>query len=485
MKNAVILARYSCEKQTELSIEGQLDVCYRFAAENDYNIIAEYIDRAESGRTDDREQFQQMMHDAQLGTFEAVIVYKFDRFARNKTESVVNKNRLKKLGIKVISATQMIPDAPEGVIFESIIEAYDEYFSLELAQKVLRTFKIKRKDGCFVGGKRTYGYDIVGKEKKYVINEHEANIVRLIYDKYLSGLKPAEIRDYLKEELCEDLSYNQVTNILSNSKYIGNLIHQGEIFEDVIPSIISKDIFYAAQKNPHERKTYVRSTAILRLANKCYCSSCGNLLFTTFGYNKDHKRFYYYKCNNKECHLKPVNAFKMEDSIFNKVIYQLSKNMVEIANKVVEQLLLEEDTSELDQLKAKKKDLENRKRHLLVALEHIDFEPSLRDRLAEISTDIYLIDKKIAGLKQVKSNPKEIIDFINVLLSNKDEKLKDALLRDIVEKVSIDNDYIIVKCKTSPEQRCSKNGDLVHQKDEKSNIAYTCNGFILYIPRAA
>ena len=148
MKNAVILARYSCEKQTELSIEGQLDVCYKYAKENDFNIIGEYIDRAESGRTDDREQFQNMMRDAALGTFEAVIVYKFDRFARNKVESVVNKNRLMKLGVKVISATQLIPDAPEGVIFESIIEAYDEYYSLELAQKVLRTFKIKTHMWC-------------------------------------------------------------------------------------------------------------------------------------------------------------------------------------------------------------------------------------------------------------------------------------------------------------------------------------------------
>lgn len=489
MKNAVILARYSCEKQTELSIEGQLDVCYRYAQDNNYNIIAEYIDRAESGRTDDREQFQQMMHDAQLGTFEVVIVYKFDRFARNKTESVVNKNRLKKLGIKVVSATQMIPDAPEGVIFESIIEAYDEYFSLELAQKVLRTFKIKRKDGCFVGGKRTYGYDIVGDDKKYAINESEAKIVRLVFDKYLSGWKPSEISRYIKSEMMADLGYNQITNIIDNTKYIGQLIHQGDVYEDVIPSIISKDTFYAAQKirgTKSERKHYVRSSTTLRLSNKCYCSTCGNMLSPTFAYNHDHKRFYYYKCNHKECHLKPVNALKMEDSIFNKVIYQLSKNMVEIANRVVEQLLLEEDTTEINALKTKKKDLERRRKNVLESLEHIGYEPMLQERLKELTTEIYLIDKKIAGLKQVKTSPQEIIDFINVLLANHDEQLKDALLRDIIEKVDIDNDYIIVKCKTTQQVSGSKNGDLVHHQGEKSNfIVYTKTGFILYIPRCA
>ena len=488
MKNAVILARYSCEKQTELSIEGQLDVCYKYAKENDYNIIGEYIDRAESGRTDDREQFQNMMRDAALGTFEAVIVYKFDRFARNKVESVVNKNRLMKLGVKVISATQLIPDAPEGVIFESIIEAYDEYYSLELAQKILRSFRLKRMDGCSVGGKRTYGYD-VSQDRKYVINEKEAEVIRLVFKKYLDGLTLSQIGHYLKEECIAELNYSQLANIIENTKYIGQLSLRGEVWDDVIPSIIDKDTFYAAQKlrGGHEkRRIYNRSTTTLRLANKCYCSTCGERLGTTFGYNKDHIRFYYYKCTNKECHLKPLNALKMEDSIFNKVIYQLSKNMVEIANKVVEQLLQEEDHSQIEELQSKRKDLERRKKNVLESLEHIGYEPSLQERLKELSTDIYLIDKKIAGLKKAKVSTNEIIDFINVLLARKDTELKNAILRDIVEKVEIDNEYIIVKCKTTQQESDGSSiQSLVQHQFKKSNILYTNYGFVLRISRCA
>ena len=137
--------------------------------------------------------------------------------------------------------------------------------------------------------------------------------------------------------------------------------------------------------------------------------------------------------------------------------------MVEIANKVVEQLLQEEDHSQIEELQSKRKDLERRKKNVLESLEHIGYEPSLQERLKELSTDIYLIDKKIAGLKKAKVSTNEIIDFINVLLARKDNELKNAILRDIVEKVEIDNEYIIVKCKTTQQESDGSNiQSLVH-----------------------
>lgn len=125
-KTAVIYARYSCEKQTEQSIEGQLRVCNEFAERNGYRVIHNYIDRAVSGKTDKREQFQQMLKDSTNKFFEYVIVYKLDRFARNRYDSAINKALLKKNGIKVLSACEQITDSPEGIILEAMIEGFKQ-----------------------------------------------------------------------------------------------------------------------------------------------------------------------------------------------------------------------------------------------------------------------------------------------------------------------------------------------------------------------
>lgn len=106
--NAVIYARYSSLAQNEQSIEGQLHDCYAYAKQNDFTIVGEYIDRAITGRIDDRPQFQQMISDAQKKTFQRIIVWKLDRFARNRYDSAVYKQSLKKHGVRVVSAMENI-----------------------------------------------------------------------------------------------------------------------------------------------------------------------------------------------------------------------------------------------------------------------------------------------------------------------------------------------------------------------------------------
>ena len=86
----VIYARYSSHSQTEQSIEGQLQVCYEYAKNNGHTVIAEYIDRAQSGTSDNRTDFQRMIADSDKHLFEAVLVYQLDRFARNRYDSAIN-----------------------------------------------------------------------------------------------------------------------------------------------------------------------------------------------------------------------------------------------------------------------------------------------------------------------------------------------------------------------------------------------------------
>jgi DNA invertase Pin-like site-specific DNA recombinase len=114
--NAVIYARYSSHGQQEQSIDGQLRDCRAYAESEGILIVGEYIDRHISGKTDDRADFQRMISDAAKRQFQYVIVWKLDRFARNRFDSAVHKAKLKKYGVKVISATEKISDNPEGII---------------------------------------------------------------------------------------------------------------------------------------------------------------------------------------------------------------------------------------------------------------------------------------------------------------------------------------------------------------------------------
>lgn len=120
--NAVVYARFSSHRQGEQSIEGQLAEARRFADAHGLTIIHEYCDRAMTGRNDNREQFQLMLADAAKHIFDALIVWKTDRIGRNKEEIALNKYHLKKNGIKIYYVAESIPDTPEGIFLESVIE---------------------------------------------------------------------------------------------------------------------------------------------------------------------------------------------------------------------------------------------------------------------------------------------------------------------------------------------------------------------------
>ena len=136
--NAVIYARYSSDNQREESIEGQLRECQAFAESNDMIIVDTYIDRALSAKTDNRPDFQRMIKDSASGTFDIVIVWKLDRFARNRYDSAHYKSVLQKNGVKVVSATEKISQTSEGILLESLLEGMAEYYSADLSEKVIR-----------------------------------------------------------------------------------------------------------------------------------------------------------------------------------------------------------------------------------------------------------------------------------------------------------------------------------------------------------
>ena len=119
-KRAVIYARFSSHNQTEQSIEGQLRECYEYARRHDLTIEGEYIDRALTGTTDKRPSFLKMINDSKKKTFDYVLVYQLDRFARNRYDSANYKAKLKKNGVRVLSARENISDDASGILIEGV-----------------------------------------------------------------------------------------------------------------------------------------------------------------------------------------------------------------------------------------------------------------------------------------------------------------------------------------------------------------------------
>ena len=166
----VIYARYSAgPRQTDQSIEGQVRVCTEFCKQRGLTIVGEYCDRHISGRTDERPEFQRLIADAKKKKFEAVVVYKTDRFARNKYDSAIYKRELKRNGIQIFYAAEAIPEGPEGIILESLMEGLAEYYSAELAQKIKRGMNESALKCQSTGSGRPLGY-YVDDQKRFQID---------------------------------------------------------------------------------------------------------------------------------------------------------------------------------------------------------------------------------------------------------------------------------------------------------------------------
>ncbi len=279
MKTAVVYARYSSDNQSEQSIEGQLRVCNEYAKSNDIVILDTYIDRAMTGTNDNRPDFQRMIKDSAKREWDMILVYKFDRFSRNKYETAMHKKTLKDNGVKVVSATEYIPDSPEAIILESMLEGYAEYYSAELSQKVKRGMRETRSKGNFTGGFLIYGYKV--ENHKVVIDTDKAETVKFIYEQYAMGVY---VKDIIKALTAKGIfnhgkpfARNTVYNILKNEKYSGVYRHGDEVFTNIYPQIVPQDIFDTVRSKIDSNHYGKRSTEVVYLLrHKTVCGYCGS-----------------------------------------------------------------------------------------------------------------------------------------------------------------------------------------------------------------
>lgn len=303
---AVIYARYSSHSQTEQSIEGQLHDCYEYAKRFNIDVVGEYIDRAISGRTSERPDFKRMIADAAKKQFDRVIVWKLDRFARNRYDSAVFKNELQQYGVRVMSAMENVGEGDESVLLEALLEASAEYYSLDLRKKIKRGQRESIAKGLYCGGPIPYGYKVV--DKKMIVDEKTAWVIRYVFEQYASGTSMREIIDELKKRGVRnsrggELTYTTFTRALSNTVYIGKYVYGGEIVEGLAEPLIDEATFAKVQE---KLKATARSPAANKgkvdyiLQGKAFCGHCGAPMVGESGRGRTGYTYHYYSCADRK-----------------------------------------------------------------------------------------------------------------------------------------------------------------------------------------
>lgn len=260
----VIYARYSSDNQREESIEGQLRECQAFAKKNDITLLEPYIDRALSAKTDHRPNFLKMIKDSAAKKFDVVIVWKLDRFSRNRVDSAHYKYILRKNGVKVISATESISEGSEGILLESVLEGIAEYYSAELSEKVVRGLTENALKCKYNGGTLPIGYT-VDENQFFQIDPVAAPAVLDAFKKYAKGTTMQEITDELnikgiRTSKGTKITLNTVTRMLHNRRYIGEYQYRDVVIPNGIPAIVPVKLFEQVQAQPPRTRRRPPST---------------------------------------------------------------------------------------------------------------------------------------------------------------------------------------------------------------------------------
>ncbi|MDL2287887.1 recombinase family protein [Oscillospiraceae bacterium OttesenSCG-928-F05] len=321
--NAVIYARYSSDNQREESIEGQLRECKEYADKTGLVVIGTYIDRAYSAKTDNRPEFQRMIKDSAKRQFEIVLVWKLDRFARSREDSAMNKHKLRRNGVKVVSATENISEKSDGILLEAVLEGMAEYYSAELSEKIIRGMTENALKCKYNGGSMPLGYTKDGNQQ-YTIDPDTAPIVQEIFQRYADGETIVEITSSLnvrglKTSHGNPYNKNSLHHLLTNRHFIGEYCYRDIVVPGGIPAIIDKELFENVQSIMAKNKkapAMKKADFEYLLTTKLFCGKCGAFMVGESGTSKTGRKYYYYKCahakSKKGCTKKTVRKDAIE-----------------------------------------------------------------------------------------------------------------------------------------------------------------------------
>ena len=456
--NTVIYARYSAgPRQTDQSIDGQLRVCAEFCKQRGLTVVDTYCDRHISGRTDERPEFQRLIADAKAHKFEAVVVYKTDRFARNKYDSAIYKRELRRNGIQIFYAAEAIPEGPEGIILESLMEGLAEYYSAEL------------------------GYT-VDEQKHFQIDPESSQAVKTIFEMYIKGESNAAICDYLNARGLRTsqgnlFNKNSINRIIKNRKYIGEYRYNDIVVEGGMPAIISKETFCLAQAEMERRRTHrapVSPKAEYLLAGKLFCGHCKGPMQGVSGTGKSGNKWYYYYCANtrgkeRTCDKKQVSRDRLEKAVVDFTVrYILQEDVLEELSKKVYAAQERQNNTASEIAFYEKKLAENKKAiaNILRAIESGAMTQALPARLQELENEQTVIQGELSYLKGARLAFTEdqilfaLLQHLDPRPGESEQDYHRRIITDFVSEVYLYDDRMLIYFNISSADGKLKHADL-------------------------
>ncbi len=481
-----LYARVSSEKQAEkdLSLPAQLKALREYAIKRDWIIVQEYVDEAESARSANRPQFQEMIATTKQkdSPFETILVWKLNRFARNREDSILYKSLLRKRGIQVISINEKFEDNATGKLMEAIIESMDEFYSANLAQDTVRGMKENASRGFWNGGCVPYGYEIektiVGKNSKNKLKliPHEAEVIKRVFNLCLKGYGLKEISKTLNNDGVfrksgKPWNISNIAYMLKNETYLGIVVWRDHKNRNSIiktpeahPSIISKDQYEKVQSLLQQRTRFVTHPRALAsdhlLSTFLKCKKCG---YSMSACGAKSGQYHYYTCfkyikmGPGHCSQRLINAKKLESFIIKTLQQRVltEENLKKLLLMVNKEIEIEDKDSwkQIEILRGLLEDKLERRRKLYQVIETSKLDLcDVAPRVKELNEEIETINLKINKLEMDKINNRKIImseedlkpyvqDLRETLLKGSITERK-GFLRTFIKQITIDYPHL-------------------------------------------
>lgn len=483
MTNAVIYARFSSHKQEDgFSIQGQLDACRAFADKNGWPVVGTYIDEAISGTIDQRDGFQEMIHASKLKKFDVVLVWKYNRFSRDRYDSVVYKKKLEKNDVRVVSITEPVGFGDESsALLEAIYEGMAQDESRRIGRDAMRGMIQGAKAGFWQNGEAPIGYRVLkvpyqgALKSKLELDPDHAPTVRRIFDLYLSrnhGFK--SISNILNNEGRRTVkgnptSANFVKNILANETYTGSLVFNREErrgypivrVPDAHPAIITFEEFDEAQNILKPRKINRSRPTEYLLSGLIKCK-CGHSYSGRTATSRTGQKHRYYECSQKVkrgraiCDSAAIRADAFDERVIDVVrtrivnedtITEVTTDLVNLVRKTAEgkSTELKSVVKEIARLQKKYDRLIN----FITendSVRHEDIAPAISDtrgKIVELESRQEVLKANIVDVKSLIRDDHKVVEtyasLVHQLLSGL-SLFNSASLKKFIQRIEVNGD---------------------------------------------
>ena len=408
-EDGVIYARYSSHSQKDASIEQQIKECLAYAKSQGIRIVATYSDRAITGKTDRRADFQRMMRDAEKGKFRYVIAWKSNRMGRNMLQAMMNEAKLNDLGIRVLYTEEDFDDTAAGRFALRSMMNVNQFYSENMAEDIKRGLYDNASKCKIANGGLPLGYK-KGEDMRYALDPPKDEIVREIFGRVACGEPFVDIAADLnargiKTSRGGQWGKNSFHALLTNERYTGVYIYGDIRIEGGVPQIVDKGLFLRVQevlktkKNPQGRH---RTNGEYLLTGKLFCGHCKSPMVGISGTGKSGKLHYYYICQKKRMEKSCDKATVRRDTIEREVArairdYIMRDDVLEwIADSAMKFAKEYREQTCVGTLEAQLADNKRATKNLLTAIEQGIITPTTKERLLELEREQAVLVSRLA-----------------------------------------------------------------------------------------